>query len=644
MDGRRGVRLGAPGHVVLHAHQLQMLDARVEVEVAVGQITLRTRRRRRQLRLHEEMERRGRRGLEVEALHRTDASVGPVRQQHERHRCAVVVEVGAVLPQRHPAAALLTDVGHRRHDASVLGVGGLALVTEVVPLGPAGDEVATRDVDAECVGNVETEQSGHADRRVESVGAVGILASAGQVAELAAEEHGEDHQHDRCCEPGHQADRSLGPRSEHVGHRPHHLTDTDGGEEVDDEVPERQEAGVPQPPLRDVDERQGEAERGDHERRADATLEDERQHRADERKRGCDLQIALDQFGPHRVLEPGPDGRPFGVDGDLGPSHVVEVGGAGLEGQHPPGGEECRHRTGGHEPPRARDADRATAVVGGGALALGFVLLGAEAAPPEDGDDHGGDDGHDDDRPGRDQRSGEHAECRQGDDRQDPRRHHRGLDAGPPRGDRRFVDDVHHQQHRRQSQREERGDEVAQSDEGQQHGRRRPVCARTEAVDEYAEVGDRQGQADREGELAGHRRRDVAAVDREVLVEQEREGRDRQQRGGRVRESGEAAEQVGRDRHGDDAGDGHELERRAVGQRDAGDGDQDRRRPQQSGAGMASVADGEHAGEHRQRHRREQDTGGERVPDAEAAQDHERADHDRAGGSPRAGCGGAQGQ
>ena len=139
--GLRG-GLGGVGQVVADAEHLQVVDAQLDVERAVGQVALRTRRRRGELRLVDEVVRRGRRRLEEEALHRADAAVGPVRQQHRRHRGAVGVEVGVVLPHGPPAALGRPDRGHGVDQGLVLGVLGLALVAGVVPPGPVGHVAA----------------------------------------------------------------------------------------------------------------------------------------------------------------------------------------------------------------------------------------------------------------------------------------------------------------------------------------------------------------------------------------------------------------------------------------------------------------------------------------------------------------------
>ena len=101
------IGVGRGGQVVLHAQQLEVADAGIDVEARVRQVALGVGRLGGQLRLHQEVVRHGGGGLEVEALLRADAAVGEVRQHHQRHRRAVAAEaIAVVLPER-PAAAVL---------------------------------------------------------------------------------------------------------------------------------------------------------------------------------------------------------------------------------------------------------------------------------------------------------------------------------------------------------------------------------------------------------------------------------------------------------------------------------------------------------------------------------------------------------
>ena len=127
---------------------------------------------------------------------------------------------------------------------------------------------------------------------------------------------------------------------------------------------------------------------------------------------------------------------------------------------------------------------------------------------------------------------------------------------------------------------EEGGDQVAQPGERQQDRGHRSVLPGAQPPDHEAEVQDREGQADRERELTGEGRRDVAAVDREVPVEQEHDRGHRQEGGAGERQVGQAAERVGAHRQGEQPEDRHELERRAVRQLDREDRDRDGRRHQ----------------------------------------------------------------
>ena len=94
--------------------------------------------------------RRGRRRLVVEALHRREPAVRPVREQHQRERRPVVVDAWPALEE---GAARVREPADRVDEALVLGVvllqpgplAGEVLVAALVPLDPVGQEVlATR--------------------------------------------------------------------------------------------------------------------------------------------------------------------------------------------------------------------------------------------------------------------------------------------------------------------------------------------------------------------------------------------------------------------------------------------------------------------------------------------------------------------
>ena len=97
-----------------------MLDPGVDVEGAVRGLleaqmaieSFRLRWRLRELGLDQEVVRRGRRGLEVQALHRPDAMIGEVWQEHRRHGRAVVLEDLVVLPERPTAPLRFADPTH----------------------------------------------------------------------------------------------------------------------------------------------------------------------------------------------------------------------------------------------------------------------------------------------------------------------------------------------------------------------------------------------------------------------------------------------------------------------------------------------------------------------------------------------------
>ncbi len=78
-------------------------------------------------------------GFEKQPLHRTDASLCPEWQQHERHRRSVFVQLTVVLPHGTPAAVhgIVTQFLHRLHDVVVLAVRSLTFVTFKIPPRPA---------------------------------------------------------------------------------------------------------------------------------------------------------------------------------------------------------------------------------------------------------------------------------------------------------------------------------------------------------------------------------------------------------------------------------------------------------------------------------------------------------------------------
>ena len=94
----RALRLVGAHHHVAHAERLQVRHALGGVVVVVAQLAHRVgallgHRGRRQ-----EVVRRRARRLEEQPLHRRDAAVGPVRQQHQRHRRAVLAVVARCSP------------------------------------------------------------------------------------------------------------------------------------------------------------------------------------------------------------------------------------------------------------------------------------------------------------------------------------------------------------------------------------------------------------------------------------------------------------------------------------------------------------------------------------------------------------------
>jgi len=459
--------------VVLHAHQLEVLDPAGHVEGAVGQVPLGPGRHGGELGLVQEVERRGGRRLEVEALHGADAAVGPVRQEHEGHGRAVADELRLVLPHG-PTAALLGPHGlHRLDEVPVLvvaaAVGGRlpALVAGEVPAGPAVDEVVLAGGEA---------------HPVVLVGAVGVAERQG--AQLHADprqrqQHGGHRHH-----PQHRAPGLGAVRGEAGGQRPGDLDHAEGSQEVGAQVVEGQEAGVPQPALGQEDERHPGQHRHDRQEEVGALAAGDAPGHADEGQQPGHPVVPR----PERIAHPGPPvGGPQAVVGprlDLLPAHVVHV----------------------RPPPHERQGPE-----------------GAEQA---------GDRCH----------------------RQDP----------PQRG----AAGVETDHHDRADDREQRGDQVTEPDQGEEHGGHGSVLAGLQAAGDDPQVDQRQGEADGEGELARHRRGDVAAVDREAAVEEEEDRGRGQHRRAREPQPGQLAEGPGRRRHEHDPADHDQLEGHRIRQDD----------------------------------------------------------------------------
>ena len=559
---RSGLRRVGQRHVVLHAQHLEVLDTGIDVEVAVRRLVepevavepLGPRRLLRQLRLHEEVERRGRRRLEVEALHRSDAVVGEVREEHRGHRRAVVVELLVVLPERPTAALVATDPGHLVDHAEVFvgarvverldrpggpvgvrgvdrlddgAVPGFGLEPLEVPLGPVphGALVGARPVEPR-IGRL-------------AVGRGRQHCAAGVGAQRHAERSPED-QHDHRRRGDRHCEWRIGPAAaDHQHHRPQQQGDADRREQVDAEVVEGEHPGVPEAVLRHEHERHP-GDQG-HRREPDARAHHhhDRQHHTDAGQHEEDLAgphvgivelHPVDLVGTERQkvaphLGPVDDGalgittgrvgdraahatqhtddlqtRPAllgQLDAELLPSHVVEERAAAVERQVPPQG---------HEPAAEADRER----------------------PLE--------------------------------------RSHPGAQG-------------HHEQ-RADQQEEDAGDHVAEHRQRDQHRRPGPMLAGTEPDGDRTEGEQGQGQRDRERELARHRRRDVAAVDVEQrLVHQERDGRDGAQLGPGATQRQRLQQVPDTGGEGDDAGDGDQLERDVVGQIDREQRHEQTRRP-----------------------------------------------------------------
>ena len=90
------------------------------------------------------------------------------------------------------------------------------------------------------------------------------------------------------------------------------------------------------------------------------------------------------------------------------------------------------------------------------------------------------------------------------------------------------------------------------------------VSSRLEAAGGDTDVDHCDGQAERVGELAGHRRQQVASVDVEAVVEQEGQGEHGEEAGSGERKATESTGEVCRERQRDHAGDDYKLHRDAV--------------------------------------------------------------------------------
>ncbi len=432
---RRGLLGG--GEVVAHAHELEVTHALVDVEGAVGQVALRGAGGGAELHLGQEVERGGGRGLEEEALHRTDAALGPVRQQHERHGGAISVDLLLVLPEGAAAAMLGTHLVHRDDEVSVLGVVGLALVAGVVPVRPGADEAAFVDAVVEP----------HP-----GVAAVGPLRSTRERSQRQPDQH-QRHQQTHTRGDGRANDaRLVGISSGEDGQGATHLRDPDGGQEIEAEVVEGQQAGVPEPLLGQHDEGHRHHHGGGGQDESRPHSEGDGQHQTHARQGQHPPQVvrrvdaaAGDQVLPVRLaleaeqrVGPGAEAVLGRGVGQLLPTHVVDEVRLVRERQHPERADEPTDRKHRRQPP-----ERA---------------------------------------PGR--------TAQQGDDQGD-------------------------------GQGEEGRDEMTQPGEGEEHRGQGAVLARAETADDHAEVDQGERKADRERELAGQGGGDVAAVDREVAVEQE---------------------------------------------------------------------------------------------------------------------------
>ena len=503
---------------------------------------------RRQLVLHEEVIGGGGGGFEIQPLHGSDAALRPEREQHQRHRGAIPVEVLFVLPHGPPTALLLADSDHGRHEGLILGPGVLALVPREVPASPPRHE--------RRIGGGE---------RAPPVDAT-VEAASGQGPQRQPEQ---DEDHDGggdTSEPAHPTDRPGEVPCHQRGDQSPELGDPDPSEEVQRQVVEGGEAGVPQAPLGHAPH----AERGHHgdqrQCHTGAPTVDERQHEADDGESDDPLQWrGVDETAVERLAGEGRTAVPQ-QRGDVRlsfPPHVVEVGPLCPKRPVPP-----RHEEPGNRHHR-RQPQPATPPWG--------------AAQPHEHRhrQHGGE--HDENRaaqprttvtapPSGNQRHQRHDS---NDPRGDESRHHRSAGPTPPHRPRARVNQ---EQRSRSDHGEDCGDDVAEGHERQQAGRQPTMTSGAQAPSHHAEEDQRQRQGDRKSELSGQRRCEIAPVDRERTVKEERRRTDGEERWRRERESGQASEGPRSDRHGDHTTHRHQLEGDAVGQHVGQQGDRQHRR------------------------------------------------------------------
>ncbi len=147
-----------------------------------------------------------------------------------------------------------------------------------------------------------------------------------------------------------------------------------------------------------------------------------------------------------------------------------------------------------------------------------------------------------------------------------PRRQQQHGQPGRQRVDEPTAVDPDEAQDRRTHRHEDQHDPVRDRGKRQHHCSPHPEPSGSQTVREQSQAEHGQGERDREGILAGHRRLHVAAVDRIALVEQETQRRDGEQFRNRVSEVGEASERPAGQGEQDQARHCDQLECDAVGQ------------------------------------------------------------------------------
>ena len=287
----------------------------------------------------EEVVGRGARRLEEQALLAGDAAVGPVRQQHEGHRGAIVAVLAVVLPQgpttTQAGVRVVPQASHRVNQTLVFTIRRPALIArEVVPR-PA---IAVR---VGLAGNCDVD--GVPPANAPRVRALAVLRREPSAWHLMEEEQLDDAGDRHHNDSGRRTDdgpfsRSGGAHANALHHEVHGVHDAHHHQHETQEIEERKQTRIPQ----QADDRKAVARHVDgcHQREThDAqpcTGEITFDHAADE----TDQRKAADDDVPERAEVE--EHFPEAVAAAVGPEAVLHVGHVGVvlqEWKHPERGE-----------------------------------------------------------------------------------------------------------------------------------------------------------------------------------------------------------------------------------------------------------------------------------------------------------------